>query len=293
MAKLSAVAGSRSKRSGTEGGKSTSGKGADGRTAIQSVADAMKHSASLSTGGGGRLHSQQRDEAASANRAAGAFSSVIATLTEASATDWPKLFPFGINHIELELNAPSFKIIVKGPEGSSETPVSEEMEDTVPDEEPDRTINRALPPVTSYLEDSLAVYGTHARDRRYGVARTIEAINDVARQYHSAFGIRLGIGDISKIGGGPISGHASHRKGVDVDVRVPRRDTAEQASNYKDPSYSRERTQRLVELFRQNGFPVTHIFFNDPKVTGVSPWPNHDNHLHVRFDINAADDATS
>ena len=79
----------------------------------------------------------------------------------------------------------------------------------------------------------------------------------------------------------------------DVDVRVPRRDTAEQASNYKDPSYSRERTQRLVELFRQNGFPVTHIFFNDPKVTGVSPWPNHDNHLHVRFDINAADDATS
>jgi len=28
---------------------------------------------------------------------------------------------------------------------------------------------------------------------------------------------------------------------------------------------------------------VRYIFFNDAAVTGVSKWPNHDDHLHVRF----------
>jgi len=93
---------------------------------------------------------------------------------------------------------------------------------------------------------------------------------------------RVGIGEISLENGGPISGHASHQKGVDGDFRLCRSDAAETALVYQNAAYSRARTQDLVNRFRAV-MPVTHIFFNDPAVTGVSDWPNHDNHLHVRI----------
>ena len=130
------------------------------------------------------------------------------------------------------------------------------------------------------------LYGTHAAERRFGTKRTIEALLEVGRTFSTRHnGLRIGIGDISKRGGGQISGHASHRKGVDVDVRLIRNDGREAGCRYQDAVYSRALTQDLVNTFRNNSiFPVKFIFFNDPQVRGVSQWPNHDNHLHVRFD---------
>lgn len=121
---------------------------------------------------------------------------------------------------------------------------------------------------------------------QYGLPETIQALQAVGTQWHRAHpsGPRIGIGDISLHGGGRMPGHASHQKGVDVDIRIVRNDGREEPANYKHSTYSRTLTQELVNLIRANGvLRVQYIFFNDPKVSGVQTWPNHDDHLHVRF----------
>jgi len=122
--------------------------------------------------------------------------------------------------------------------------------------------------------------------RRYGIAETIRALQQIGATWASSApaGPRIGVGDISLQGGGPISGHASHQRGVDVDLRLMRNDGREEPTVYQSAQYSRPLTQRLINIIRANGvLRVQYIFFNDPQATGVSPWPNHDNHLHVRF----------
>jgi murein endopeptidase len=94
---------------------------------------------------------------------------------------------------------------------------------------------------------------------------------------------RVGIMDVSLKNGGDISGHASHEKGVDADIVLPRNDGQDSPRVDRFSSrYSRTGTQKLVNLCRAE-MTVTHVFFNDPNVSGVSKWPNHDNHLHVRI----------
>ena len=88
--------------------------------------------------------------------------------------------------------------------------------------------------------------------------------------------------DISLENGGPISGHASHQRGVDADVWPVRSTGSEEAVTRFSSGYSRSRTQALIRLYRAE-LDVTHVFFNDPHVSGVQSWPNHDDHLHVRF----------
>lgn len=122
--------------------------------------------------------------------------------------------------------------------------------------------------------------------QQYGLPETIQALQAIGSAWQRAHpqGPRLGIGDISLRGGGPIRGHVSHQKGVDVDIHLVRNDGREEPTRYQLPQYSRAMTQELINLIRANGIlGVRYIFFNDPKATGVKPWPNHDNHLHVRF----------
>jgi hypothetical protein len=129
-------------------------------------------------------------------------------------------------------------------------------------------------------------YSYTINSERYGIPETIQAIQAVGRAWQQAHpnGPRLGIGDISLQGGGPISGHKSHQKGVDVDIRLVRNDGTEGRVSYQDATYSRSLTQELVNRIINNGIlRVQYIFFNDPAVKGVRKWPGHDNHLHVRF----------
>ena len=75
---------------------------------------------------------------------------------------------------------------------------------------------------------------------------------------------------------------------MDFDVGPLRTDGKEQGVVYQDGVYSRDRTKELIELFINNGIaPVNVIFFNDPHIGigKVHPWPNHDNHFHVRFEL--------
>ncbi|HYI94834.1 MAG TPA: penicillin-insensitive murein endopeptidase [Bryobacteraceae bacterium] len=134
-------------------------------------------------------------------------------------------------------------------------------------------------------------YKTTLRHKQFGLSETIAALKDIGSRWAAAHpsGPRYGIGEISLQGGGCISGHASHQMGIDVDLAVMRKDGKGGHSNYRDKStYSQSLTQELVNLIRTNKvLPVQMILFNDPAVTGVKKWPNHDNHLHVRFRLPA------
>lgn len=99
---------------------------------------------------------------------------------------------------------------------------------------------------------------------------------------------RLGIGDLSRPEGGPFHGpgvgHASHQNGLDVDIRLPRRDGVEGPATAGN--YDRALTQALVDRLVAQGAELILI---GPSLDLSGPagvvvrWPNHDDHLHVRF----------
>jgi Penicillin-insensitive murein endopeptidase len=95
---------------------------------------------------------------------------------------------------------------------------------------------------------------------------------------------RLGIGDLSLAGGGPVGGHLSHENGLDVDVRLVRADGGE--GPVDAGSYDRALTQAVVDRVLVQGAELVLI---GPSLDLTGPsgvvmrWPNHDNHLHVRF----------
>jgi peptidoglycan hydrolase-like protein with peptidoglycan-binding domain len=128
------------------------------------------------------------------------------------------------------------------------------------------------------------VYGL--QERKYGLAQTIRAVQAIGAAWLRAYpsGPLVGVGNISLRGGGPIPPHVTHQVGVDVDFRPVRSDGQQYPVTYHDLAYSRQLTQKLVELIRANGIlPVRSILFNDTALSGVKYWKGHDNHLHVHF----------
>ena len=139
---------------------------------------------------------------------------------------------------------------------------------------------------TSLPATAKGLYSYHTQERQFGTSRTIEAIVAIGQRWTADFpnGPAIGIGDISLRGGGKMDGHVSHRKGVDLDIRLMRKDGARSGVTFQSAGYSRELTQRLVDVIRANSVSkVALILNNDPDLKGVKPWPNHDDHLHVRF----------
>lgn len=128
-------------------------------------------------------------------------------------------------------------------------------------------------------------FGYYAASKRWGTPRLVYGIERIARRWQRERpgSGRIGIGDISLENGGPISGHASHQKGVDVDVRLVRNDGGEAATTRFQSAYSRSGTQALIDLF-VGELSIKYVFFNDRNTRHTTPWPNHDNHLHVRID---------
>jgi hypothetical protein len=99
---------------------------------------------------------------------------------------------------------------------------------------------------------------------------------------------RLGIGDLSRPHGGtftgPVVGHASHQNGLDVDIRLVRRDGAEAAA---DPStYDPVLNQLIVDHLVASGAQLVLVGPNT-SLHGpsgvVMPWPAHDDHIHLRI----------
>jgi len=149
------------------------------------------------------------------------------------------------------------------------------------------TCTTAFPDVVVQLPPTgVGFYGSTASSRRFGTQQTIQAWTSIAASWRAAHptGPRIGIGDISSRCGGPMPPHVSHQKGKDADIRLMRNDGREEGTVYTSSSYSPALTQELINLIRANPVAsVQLILFNDPRATGVKPWPGHDNHLHVRF----------
>lgn len=123
-------------------------------------------------------------------------------------------------------------------------------------------------------------------EKRYGRSEVIQTINHVCTEWAKAFptGPRIGVGNLSLAGGGVMPPHVSHQQGTDVDLALIASTEEEIALTWEHPKYSRQRTQQLVDLIRNNPIlGIRTILFNDPDVTGVTPWAGHDNHLHVSF----------
>lgn len=123
--------------------------------------------------------------------------------------------------------------------------------------------------------------------RLYGNDLLIRKLLAVATSYRDEFrgAPRVLVGDISFRQGGPMEQHRSHQNGLDVDVYYPRRDrTRRPASSPRQ--IDRRLTQDLVNRFVAAGAEKIFVGY----ATGlrgpagiVVPYPNHEDHLHVRF----------
>ena len=168
-----------------------------------------------------------------------------------------------------------------------------DVESEPPD--PDDKLRSPIPSrrIQSQLPSSVpGLYGYGSRARKFGLQSTINALKEIGRRWQRDHpnAPPIGIGDISKQGGGRISGHASHRRGIDIDLDVigtdrrPRRPpTITRWHRY----YSRTRTLELIKVIVEVRRP-RRIYFNDPAAHRLYPglirtWPNHNGHLHVRY----------
>lgn len=157
----------------------------------------------------------------------------------------------------------------------------ESLEDLILEATPFPAVNTQLPiSGTGYYSYS------KFREKQFGLPDTIKAIKKIGELWFKKHprGPVIGIGNISKNGGGPVPPHSSHQTGLDVDFRLLRTDGARIGITFRDPSYSLSRTQDLVNTILNNSvLSVKLILCNDNKLKGVKPWPGHDDHLHVRF----------
>lgn len=139
-----------------------------------------------------------------------------------------------------------------------------------------------------YGTDLSGRQGTHA-NAQWGEPRTMQVIGAVAGQLaNGPAETPFEVGNISLEGGKSFKGkygHSGHIDGLGIDVRPSRREGTEPGPlTYRSPNYDREATRRLIQAFQATG-QVDKIYFNDPDIgiEGVTPWPDHDNHLHVQL----------
>lgn len=123
----------------------------------------------------------------------------------------------------------------------------------------------------------------------WGTAAAIGQIEAAAVTVVAQSHGRVAIGDIGFEYGGTISGHTSHRYGLDVDVRPMRTDKRQCSwgGSYRTATYDRAATRDLVKAVRAAApGHVRLIWFNDPVLVreGLVRWhTGHDDHLHIRY----------
>ena len=131
--------------------------------------------------------------------------------------------------------------------------------------------------------DGYITYGPrHKKYTRIGVFRALERLARLWKERHD--GHMVQIGNISKLGGGRLSPHKSHRHGLDVDFRPFRKDGRIAGVTIHDRNYSHELTAEFVDLLRKE-LPGVRILFNDKKLVPhkTQQYPGHNDHLHVTF----------
>jgi hypothetical protein len=99
----------------------------------------------------------------------------------------------------------------------------------------------------------------------------------------------IAIGDVSFQHGGDMPGHETHVRGLDVDIRIMRRDAKQcrWGGNYRMAIYDRSATRALIKAIRAAApGHIKVIYFNDPVLIreGLTrSHVGHDDHVHVRY----------
>ena len=123
--------------------------------------------------------------------------------------------------------------------------------------------------------------------RLYGHEHTIRTIIKVLARYREAHpkAPQVVVGDISLRDGGVMDQHVSHENGLDVDIYYPRRDGWLQAPT-STAQIDRRLSQELLDGFVAAGASKIFVGYTTdlrgPRDI-VTPYPNHENHMHVRF----------
>jgi murein endopeptidase len=127
--------------------------------------------------------------------------------------------------------------------------------------------------------------------RRYATDDLVRILLRVTRAFAAAHpnAPRVLIGDLSRPRGGDFGrrygplGHVSHQNGLDADVYFPRHDRRERAARTVG-QVDRKLAQDLVDRFVRAGARTILVGARlRLRGRGVEPWPNHDDHLHVRL----------
>jgi hypothetical protein len=127
----------------------------------------------------------------------------------------------------------------------------------------------------------------NAPNRLYGTKRTIRTLLSVLAEYRAVNprAPRVLVGDISYEGGGPMDAHLSHQNGLDVDIYYPRLDRGLREPRLPD-AIDRRLAQDLLDRFVAAGAQMVFVGYTT-RLHGparvVIPYPNHENHMHVRF----------
>lgn len=125
------------------------------------------------------------------------------------------------------------------------------------------------------------VYGTPGQgDGQYAHPALLSALSWVEREWHAIDARKFGVGNISLAGGQRYPFHGSHTSGLQVDVRMLRKDGRCLPVTRFEQQYDREATARLIALFQRHP-AVSTVLFNDVRVPGVRFWLGHDDHFHV------------
>jgi len=144
--------------------------------------------------------------------------------------------------------------------------------------------------VDTVLPESGIGFTTYNREPggadQFGRAATIRHIQELGELWFAKHPSRpIAIGDISRKGGGPFPPHATHKDGLDVDMRPLTNNGINEPTNIGAANFSHEQTRELILLIRDN-FDIEVIFFNDPLTISeglTKHAKGHENHVHVRF----------
>lgn len=126
----------------------------------------------------------------------------------------------------------------------------------------------------------------HEGKNQWGQQSTIDAALTVGAAWNALHSDRpVAIGHISLRGGGPMEPHATHQKGVDLDIRPERKDGQDIEVDIFDSQYDRALTTELINLWWEKA-PVALVYFNDPTVIAAKlsrQASNHHHHFHVKL----------
>jgi penicillin-insensitive murein endopeptidase len=126
------------------------------------------------------------------------------------------------------------------------------------------------------------VYGTPGNGAfQYAHPTMMTAILLVEREWQTVDNRRFGVGNISLADGISNKDHATHRSGLEVDVRPLRKDGQEIPVYWSQKNeYDKDATAMLINMFLTFA-SVKLIYFNGPDIPFVTPLADHDNHFHV------------